>query len=195
MPSIMNKNIIYYTSTDGKKVTPCGFENFGANILSNTYLDGQGKIIFDKSVIRVGMQAFFDCTSLSNITIPDSITSIGLSAFAYCIHLSNITIPNSVTNITDNAFFVCTGLINITIPNSVISIGNGVFWCCTSLPSITIPESVTSIGFRAFYGCIRLSSIKYNGTMEQWSMVAKGADWNQDIPATVINCADGDVTL
>ncbi|NBI88928.1 leucine-rich repeat domain-containing protein, partial [Lachnospiraceae bacterium] len=48
--------------------------------------------------------AFKNCSSLENITIPNTVTSIGSSAFADCNSLAHITIPNSVTNISDHAF-------------------------------------------------------------------------------------------
>ena len=37
------------------------------------------------SVIRIGRDAFYKCTGLTSITIPNSVTSIGYSAFYDCI--------------------------------------------------------------------------------------------------------------
>ena len=48
-----------------------------------------------------------------------SVTSVGYSAFFYCSSLTSITIPNSVTSIRHQAFSGCSGLTSITIPNSV----------------------------------------------------------------------------
>ena len=107
----------------------------------------------------IGHSAFYGCTSLTSITIPNSVTSIGGDAFNSCTGLTSITIPNSVTSIGDFAFGSCTSLTSITIPNSVTSIGYGTFSGCTSLTSITIPNSVTSIGEWAFNSCTGLTSI------------------------------------
>ncbi|MGN1297902.1 MAG: leucine-rich repeat protein [Clostridia bacterium] len=112
------------------------------------------------SVTNIESLAFSECTSLSNITIPSSVTSIGDSAFQYCRSLTSITIPGSVTSIGNGAFSRCTSLSNIQIPSSVTSIGSGAFSDCTSLSSIQIPSSVTSIGSGAFSGCTSLSSIQ-----------------------------------
>ena len=77
---------------------------------------------------------------------------IGDYAFYKCSSLTSVTIPNSVTSIGDYAFYYCRGLTSVTIPNRVTSIGSSAFYYCSSLTSVTIPNSVTSIGYQAFYG-------------------------------------------
>ena len=113
----------------------------------------------DGSVTSIRDDAFYNCSGLTSITIPDSVTSIGSSAFEGCSGLTSITIPDSVTSIRDNAFYNCSGLTSITIPDSVTSIGSSAFEGCSGLTSITIPDSVTSIGSSAFEGCSGLTSI------------------------------------
>ena len=87
--------------------------------------------------------AFFGCSNLKAIVIPDSVTSIGANAFEECSELINITIPNSVTSIGGLAFSGCTSLTNITIPNSVTSIGDFAFWGCSSITNIKVEEGNT----------------------------------------------------
>ena len=116
-------------------------------------------ITIPNSVTSIGHRAFYRCSSLTTITIPNSVTSIGHETFSDCSSLTSVTIPNSVTSIGDDAFSDCSSLTSVTIPNSVTSIGRYAFYGCTSLTSITIPNSVTSIGRYAFYGCTSLTSI------------------------------------
>ena len=97
-----------------------------------------------------------------------SVTSIGNGAFYGCSGLTSVTIPNSVTSIGNYAFSGCSGLTSVTIPNSVTSIGSSAFSYCSSLTSVTIPNSVTSIGEGAFYSCSGLTSISVESGNEKY---------------------------
>ena len=93
------------------------------------------------SVTSIGDEAFYWCTRLTSVTIPNSVTSIGDKAFYFCLLLTSIEIPNSVTSIGDSAFFNCRSLTSVTIGNGVTSIGDDVFSNCNNLTSIVIDEN------------------------------------------------------
>lgn len=71
-------------------------------------------VIIDEGVTSIGNYAFYDCASITNITIPSSVTRIGEYAFYNCSVLESISIPSSVTSIGDYAFSDCTGLTSVT---------------------------------------------------------------------------------
>ena len=110
-------------------------------------------------VTSIGGHAFYWCSGLTSVTIPESVTSIGDYAFYRCESLTSVTIPDSVTSIGSQAFFYCSGLTSVTIPDSVTSIGWATFSDCSSLTSVTIPKNVTSIEDSAFSHCSSLTSV------------------------------------
>ena len=134
-------------------------ETFGATIKSHTFENGVGTIEFDGDVTSIGDSAFYECSSLTSVTIPDSVTSIGDSAFYECSSLTSVTIPDSVTSIGNEAFNGCSLLTSVTIGSGVTTIGYMAFYDCHHLTSINIPDSVTSIGEQAFLGCTSLISV------------------------------------
>ena len=124
-------------------------------------------IVISNGVTSIDGSAFGDCRSLTNVVISNSVTSLGNDAFNSCSSLTSVVIPSSVTSINNYAFYSCRSLTSITIPNGVTSIGNSAFTDCYSLKSITIPNGVTSIGRGSFAGCFSLTSITIpNGVTE-----------------------------
>jgi len=72
-------------------------------------------------------------------------------------------------------------------------IGKEAFADCTYIESITLPFMTFTIDDRAFAGCINLKDVYFEGTVDDWESISKGADWNKDCLFTVIHCWDGDI--
>ena len=157
------------------------YNGSAANVTIPSEIDGY-------KVLSIWQGAFYNCTSMESVTIPNSIEYIGLGAFSGCTNLKNIDIRtsgNNIIRICDSAFNGCTSLKSIVIPGNVeflwvaggctfggctslknVVIENGVtvisgwlFECCSSLESISIPDSVTEIQPCAFFNCTSLKSI------------------------------------
>ena len=151
---------------DGSDSTHFGYI-FGASSGRNnsSYVPSSLKTVVITGGTSIRADAFYNCSSLTSITIPDSVTSIGSSAFQSCSSLTNVTIPNSVKSIGSSAFQNCSSLTNVTIPNSVKSISLAAFYGCSGLTSVTIGNGVTSIGSTAFQNCYKLIEIKNLSTL------------------------------
>lgn len=137
------------------------------------YPIGNKRIAYDipNGVKSFGDCAFDSCSTLKNITIPDSVTSIGWGVFSGSTSLTNIDVSENNLNYSSYEGVLFnknkTELIkypignertSYNIPAGVINFGD-VFSDCKNLVNITIPNSVTNIGIGAFWQCANLASI------------------------------------
>ena len=114
------------------------------------------------------------------------ITSIGRGAFWDCESLTSISIPNCVEVIEDCAFHGCKKLPSITMPDSLKVIGDSAFWGCESLKVIAIPNSVEIIGDYAFACCTSLTSITFQGAAPWMKGIGLGDGWHSGSPAKIV---------
>ncbi len=170
-------NEIWYTATAKIEQASWIKDTFGANIVSNTYENGKGVITFDGEVTKIGDNAFYECQSLTSITIPDSVTEIETNPFLLCFNLTEFKGKFAskdgkclIEDQGDGGFvvlraFAGAGLTEYSIPDGVTALDNCVFkgWGFTS---ITIPDSVTSMGIEVFYCCNNLRSITIPDSVE-----------------------------
>jgi outer membrane lipoprotein SlyB len=134
-------------------------------------------------LITIGNGAFWQRTSLTNISLPSGLKTIGENAFRGCTGINSISLPNSVETIGNGAFMDCSNLTQITITSSsqlksigdnafrgtklvhvdlpvgFLTIGTNAFAQVTTLLSINLPSSLTTIGMAAFSGCTGLLEV------------------------------------
>ena len=135
------------------------------------------------SVTSIEEWAFYNCSSLTSVTIANSVIAIGNNAFYNCRSLTYISIGNSLTYIGYDAFYNCSSLNTLNFnaincndfynlspffdcPITTINIGDSVQRIpnrfakeLSSLTSVNIGNNVTSIGNEAFEGCSSLQNV------------------------------------
>lgn len=141
-----------------------------ASLLANTNDKYSGDIVVPEKV-------------KSSDGVEYSVTSFGEKCFYECSSLTSITIPSSVTSLGDFCFMLCSGLTSITIPSSVTSLGDGCFRGCSGLISITIPSSVASLDDYCFSDCSGLEIVYFKGKVPKFSLYS---GFKPGIPTTCI---------
>lgn len=156
-----DKNIIRYTTSDGKIFEPSSGA-FNAAITNNLYLDGVGIIEFQNRLTTIRDKAFMLSyfNNLKSIVLPDGVESIGEAAFYQCFLLEDVALSGSLLSIGESAFAECESLTDVVIPDGVQTIGDGAFLECNELRSVTMSDSVTSLGALCFDGCESLERVR-----------------------------------
>ena len=126
-----------FASTDGLLLIDSG-------VINSVALGGLGNsLTVPDGVTSIGEDAF-RYSSLTDITLPNSLIRLGKNAFCQCTNLISITIPVNVTDLNGVSFLGCSSLTSIVVlpltPPSAI--GGGMFEDTNSCPIYVPAESV-----------------------------------------------------
>ena len=155
---ICNHSFFRYTTSNGKIVNNIDNpDQFGANIVAHSVVDGKCVIEFDAPITKIPAYAFYKCKNLTgDLVIPNSVKEIGEKAFYDCTGFNGtLTLSNALSVIPEDAFRYCSSLTgDLVIPNSVKEIGNSAFGYCTGFNgTLTLSNKLETIGRIAFLGC------------------------------------------
>lgn len=156
-------------------------------------IDGLVGVVLPNSVKMLEEGAFYGCTNLSSINIPENIEYIGSAAIT-----DTAWFDEYLNNQKDTLIYIgkCllgysgdrSSITEITIKDGTTMICEGAFYGCANLTSITIPKELNYIDFMALGGCSNLKTINYKGSEEEWNEISKapqGGPDNSEITATI----------
>ena len=153
--------IFSYTTADGKIVNNISNpDQFGANIVAHSVVDGKCVIEFDAPITKIPANAFYNCKNLTgDLVIPNSVTEIGEQAFYNCTGFNGtLTLSSKLGKIGKNAFNGCTGFTgSLKLPSSLTDIGIAAFLKCKYFTSLELSNALSAIPEYAFKGCVGLS--------------------------------------
>ena len=156
-----NHSFFRYTTSDGKTVNNISNpEQFGANIVAHSVVDGKCVIEFDAPITKIPDQAFFKCKNLTgDLVIPNSVTEIGYHAFYNCTGFNGtLKLSSKLGKIGKYAFYGCTGFTgSLKLPSSLTDIGIAAFRDCKYFTSLELSNALSVIPGSAFKGCVGLS--------------------------------------
>ena len=156
-----NHSFFRYTTSDGKTVDNIrNKDQFGANIVAHSVVDGKCVIEFDAPITKIPANAFYIKNSLTgDLVIPNSVKEIGNSAFDSCTGFNGtLTLSNKLETIGGSAFLKCSGFKgSLILPNSLTTIGKMAFQKCEGFTELTLSNALSVIPTQVFNGCKSLS--------------------------------------
>ncbi len=161
---------VWCFQTSGQNATLLSCRSGAASITVPSQVKGY-------KVTGMQSQAFYGCTNLTSVVLPETFASIPVEGFYKCTSLKSISIPGSVQTIGENAFYGCTSLTSVSIPASVKSVGSKAFNGCTALTSLNVASASTSLGSYAFSGCTNLSDVSIPGYAGVGNMCFYNTSW------------------
>jgi hypothetical protein len=182
------KDIDYTSNGDGTCSINCS-QDIEAEDFSAKYVEMPSEYIYYEDgeeiteiVTKINDYAFYGCTNIETVVLPDTITEIGVGAFSNCSNLSDINLGEDIISINEECFYSCTSLQDIILPDNIESIGNNAF-TNSGLISIQIPEKTVNISSQlmenAFYNCTYLAEYIVEENNANYSSI-DGVLYNKD---------------
>ena len=119
---------------------------------------GVKKVVIESGITSVADGAFYNMSTIENVSLPDTLVTLGSGCFYNCSALSAIALPAGLETISPGAFNK-TGLTEIVVPDNVTSVGGGAFSACPNLNKVTIGSKAGIPDQSVFSICRNLSTV------------------------------------
>ena len=150
---------VYYevtAETSTARVVTGGYAYYKGDVTIPGEVSIEGKTY---AVTAIDNYAFYGCSDMTSIVLPNGLTSVGEGAFQGCAGLRAVALPGTVAKVGRYAFQACTGLAKMDLPDGLATLEDAVFRECTGLASVSVPKSLAKLGDNIFYACTSLSTI------------------------------------
>ncbi len=101
-------------------------------------------------ILKIPPYAFNNCSSITDLYIPDTVSEMGEYAFAGCTKLARIHLPSDIKKISKGLFKNCSSLTKCYLSDNIEEIEDEAFMGCTALRKPWIPKGIKRIGETAF---------------------------------------------
>ena len=133
------------------------------------------KIVVEEGVTTLGEYIFWDCSSLTEVKLPNSLTTLGKECFKKCTALKSITLPDNITLIDESAFEECKALETVTFPKNLKEVHAQAFYCC-NLKKVDLSQTqVETIGMAAFAQNAHCEEVYLPKTLKTFEGEGEGA--------------------
>ena len=128
---------------------------------------GLRSIEINKGVKCICNEAFYNCNSLTDITLVHGLETIEGGAFQNCYSLRSLILPTTLKRIEGYAFQGCSSLKEIDFAEGLNYIGYDAFQGCSNLRDLHMPTTLERIAERAFQSCSGLSEVHVPSMMQE----------------------------
>ena len=156
-------DFIYEVSQDGTKIYINQYVGTAETVVIPAKIDGL-PVVSIVGVRNSGNfeKGAFEGSQIQSVTIPESVTSIGLDAFKDCTKLTQVTVSENIKIIQGGAFRNCVALKRMDLSQTKVQIIDyTAFYGCTALTEIKFSNNVTEIGRKAFADCASLVALDF----------------------------------
>ena len=214
------ENIHYVLYENGKLLLHGSGETYDYDIGRSPFWEREDirSLVIGEGITAIGTSVFERCYNMATVTFPSTLTTIKARAFFMYTQggLTSLTIPPTITTIGEKAF-VDQALTSIIMPATLTTLGTYIFdgsatlrtariecaevpvflfVMCNRLSDVTLSHNVTKIGSHWINYCNSLTQLTYEGSLDEWAAVTKGASWDGrggQLTGTLtrVNCLDG----
>lgn len=128
---------------------------------------------------RIENYAFYNCSDLLSVTIPNTVTHIGTSAFENCSSITSLSFPDSVTTISSNAYRGCSALTSVRLSENITALESS--FVGTAIQNVYIPSKVKYIDPYCVFGISTVTSVTWDEDSELETLYAAAIGYNPNL--------------